>query len=50
MKARLLTLALFAALTAGALSARAVEPGEMLADPVLEARARDISEGLRCLV
>jgi cytochrome c-type biogenesis protein CcmH len=50
MKARLLTLALFAALTAGALSARAVEPSEMLADPVLEARARDISEGLRCLV
>lgn len=30
--------------------ARAVEPGEMLQDPVLEARARTISEGLRCLV
>ncbi len=29
---------------------RAVEPGEMLDDPVLEARARDISKGLRCLV
>ena len=28
----------------------AVEPGEMLADPRLEARARDISAGLRCLV
>jgi cytochrome c-type biogenesis protein CcmH len=28
----------------------AVEPGEMLADPALEARARDISKGLRCLV
>jgi len=28
----------------------AVQPGEMLADPVLEARARDISKGLRCLV
>ena len=28
----------------------AVNPDEMLADPVLEARARDISEGLRCLV
>ena len=28
----------------------AVEPGERLADPVLEARARDISKGLRCLV
>jgi cytochrome c-type biogenesis protein CcmH len=30
--------------------ARAVEPGEMLADPVLEGRARGLSEGLRCLV
>lgn len=28
----------------------AVEPDEVLADPVLEARARDISQGLRCLV
>ena len=28
----------------------AVQPSEMLADPVLEARARDISEGLRCPV
>ncbi|MDR3516397.1 MAG: cytochrome c-type biogenesis protein CcmH [Azospirillaceae bacterium] len=28
----------------------AVEPDEMLADPVLEARARAISEELRCLV
>jgi cytochrome c-type biogenesis protein CcmH len=28
----------------------AVEPGEMLKDPVLEARAREISKGLRCLV
>jgi cytochrome c-type biogenesis protein CcmH len=30
--------------------ARAVEPDEVLADPGLEARARDISAGLRCLV
>jgi cytochrome c-type biogenesis protein CcmH len=30
--------------------ARAVEPGEMLTDPALEARARAISAGLRCLV
>jgi cytochrome c-type biogenesis protein CcmH len=30
--------------------ARAVEPDEILPDPVLEARARHISEGLRCLV
>jgi cytochrome c-type biogenesis protein CcmH len=28
----------------------AVQPDEMLKDPVLEARARDISTGLRCLV
>ncbi len=30
--------------------ALAVLPGEMLKDPVLEARAREISKGLRCLV
>jgi cytochrome c-type biogenesis protein CcmH len=30
--------------------ALAVRPDEMLADPALEARARGISEGLRCLV
>jgi cytochrome c-type biogenesis protein CcmH len=29
---------------------RAVEPGEMLKDPSLEARARHISQELRCLV
>lgn len=28
--------------------AHAVQPGEMLADPGLEARAREISRGLRC--
>ncbi|GAA3872202.1 cytochrome c-type biogenesis protein [Celeribacter arenosi] len=28
----------------------AVQPDEVLADPAMEARARDISEGLRCLV
>lgn len=28
----------------------AVQPDEILDDPVLEARARDISSGLRCLV
>jgi cytochrome c-type biogenesis protein CcmH len=28
----------------------AVRPDEVLADPALEARAREISEGLRCLV
>lgn len=30
--------------------AGAVQPDEMLKDPALEARARHISEGLRCLV
>jgi cytochrome c-type biogenesis protein CcmH len=30
--------------------AGAVDPGEMLADPALEARARDLSKGLRCVV
>src|ERR1700754_2911931 len=44
--------ALLAALTLLwlALPAFAVNPDEMLADPALEARARTISEGLRCLV
>jgi len=28
----------------------AVQPGEVLSDPALEERARDISKGLRCLV
>ena len=30
--------------------AQAVKPDEMLADPALEARARVLSEGLRCMV
>ena len=30
--------------------AQAVRPDEMMRDPALEARARDISRGLRCLV
>ncbi|MCV2873193.1 cytochrome c-type biogenesis protein CcmH [Defluviimonas sp. WL0050] len=30
--------------------AQAVQPDEILADPVLEARARELSKGLRCLV
>jgi cytochrome c-type biogenesis protein CcmH len=47
---------LHAALVAVALSvslaggAQAVQPDEILPDPALEARARAISEGLRCLV
>jgi len=31
-------------------ASHAVEPDEMLADPVLEARAREISKDLRCVV
>jgi cytochrome c-type biogenesis protein CcmH len=37
-------------LSAWAVPALAVEPGEMLPDPALEARARDISRDIRCLV
>ncbi|MCJ2046766.1 cytochrome c-type biogenesis protein CcmH [Methylobacterium sp. J-078] len=40
-------LALLLALAGGA---GAVQPDEVLKDPALEARARDISSGLRCLV
>jgi len=43
----LLALALLLSLSVPAL---AVRPDEMLADPGLEARARVISEGIRCLV
>lgn len=45
---RLSILAATAFLLAG--PAGAVEPSEKLADPVLEQRARDLSEGLRCVV
>lgn len=38
------------ALPVAAPPALAVQPDEMLDDPVLEARARAISEGLRCVV
>ena len=31
-------------------SAWAVQPDEVLDDPVLEARARELSKGLRCIV
>ncbi len=41
-------LALILCLLASPLAA--VQPSEVLDDPVLEARARDISKGLRCLV
>ncbi|WP_321362916.1 cytochrome c-type biogenesis protein [uncultured Celeribacter sp.] len=41
-------LLVFALLTAT--PALAVQPDEVLPDPVMESRARDISQGLRCLV
>ena len=47
MRRVLLHLALVAAFAGAAF---AVEPGERLADPALEARARTISKELRCLV
>ena len=46
--ATLLLLLFLAAIPASL--AYAVQPNEQLADPALEARARDISGGLRCLV
>jgi cytochrome c-type biogenesis protein CcmH len=42
---RALLLAMLLATPAGA-----VQPDEILADPVLEQRARDLSDGLRCVV
>jgi cytochrome c-type biogenesis protein CcmH len=48
---RFITLGLgFLVLLLVSLPVRAVEVDEVLPDPVLEARARHISEGLRCLV
>ncbi|MCA3542785.1 MAG: cytochrome c-type biogenesis protein CcmH [Rhodobacter sp.] len=45
IRAGLLALVLLAAVPAGA-----VQPDEVLADPALEARARALSQGLRCPV
>ncbi len=50
MRALLALLLVLVALPALAPAAQAVEPSEMLADPALEARARDIGRGLRCVV
>jgi cytochrome c-type biogenesis protein CcmH len=51
MRFRRSPLVLFLAMALlAALPAHAVEPDEVLQDPALEARAREISEGLRCLV
>ncbi len=49
MRPRLIALALALALL-GPTPAPAVEPGEMLDDPALEARARGLSKEIRCLV
>jgi cytochrome c-type biogenesis protein CcmH len=48
MRSRLLITALLLGLTAA--SAHAVQPEEMLNDPRLEQRARELSQELRCLV
>jgi cytochrome c-type biogenesis protein CcmH len=45
IRAGLLALALLVAVPAGA-----VQPDEVLSDPMLESRARELSKGLRCLV
>src|SRR5712671_4861633 len=47
---RRLALAVAVAAALAAPSAYAVEPAERLADPALEARARALSQELRCLV
>lgn len=41
---------LLALVLSGATPARAVMPDEILSDPALEARARELSKGLRCVV
>jgi len=47
---RLVMTALVAVFAFGAPGAHAVQPDEVLDDPALEARARALSAGLRCLV
>lgn len=47
---RIILLALALLIAVPGQPARAVQPDEMLADPVLEARARELSKELRCLV
>jgi len=49
MRALLASL-LLAMLAVAAFPAAAVNPSEILADPALEARAREVSKGLRCVV
>ena len=47
---RIIRFALFVALALGSAPASAVQPDEVMKDPALEARARTLSEELRCLV
>jgi cytochrome c-type biogenesis protein CcmH/NrfF len=47
---RRLVLAAILCLAVQPMAARAVTPDEVLADPALEARARHISAGLRCMI
>jgi cytochrome c-type biogenesis protein CcmH len=47
---RVLRIAVAAALLACAMPAQAVQPDEILADPRLETRARELSRELRCMV
>ncbi len=47
---RMFTTLVFGALVAFSTPTMAVEPDEVLADPALEARARDLSQHLRCVV
>lgn len=51
MRSRHLAAAMLAVILAlGALPARAVQPDEIMTDPAKEARARDLSRELRCMV
>jgi cytochrome c-type biogenesis protein CcmH len=47
---RIIRLALFVTLALGPAPALAVQPDELMKDPALEARARTLSEELRCMV
>jgi cytochrome c-type biogenesis protein CcmH len=50
MRAILAAVAVAVSIGLAAATAGAVEPDEVLDDPVLESRAREVSKGLRCLV
>lgn len=50
LRIRQVLIALVLAAAVMPLPVAAVEPGEILDDPILEQRARDLSKGLRCLV